>query len=99
MKLLSLLIFIFWAPFASAIPNPASVHCVQHGGKLFILDQGGQVGFCLFRDLSYCEEWHYFRGTCHPETYFLPEKRKGTTYCFTEEGKENLIIYLCKAKK
>lgn len=48
--------------------NPASVFCEENGGKLEIrtLEDGGQVGFCLFEDGSECEEWDYYRGDCQP---------------------------------
>lgn len=49
------------------MPNPASVHCTDEGGKLEIRDEaGGQVGYCLFPDGAECEEWAYFRGECAP---------------------------------
>lgn len=53
---------------AASIPNPASVYCGQHGGRLDFREdeQGGVQGFCLFADGSECEEWAYFRGECAP---------------------------------
>lgn len=49
------------------MPNPASQHCADQGGKLEIRDEaGGQVGYCLFPDGSECEEWAFFRGGCAP---------------------------------
>ncbi len=56
-------------PTAEAnLPNPASVHCEQSGGKLeFRQDEsGGIFGVCIFPDGSECEEWAYFRGECQP---------------------------------
>ena len=51
----------------AGMPNPASVHCGQEGGKLQIRDEeGGQVGYCIFEDGSECEEWAFFRGDCKP---------------------------------
>lgn len=47
------------------IANPASVFCVQQGGKLVIKEDGaGQLGICNFDDGSYCEEWAYYRNEC-----------------------------------
>lgn len=47
------------------MPNPASKHCAESGGKVDIRDeQNGQVGYCVFNDGSECEEWAYFRGEC-----------------------------------
>ncbi len=49
------------------MPNPASVHCADQGGKLEIRDEAmGQVGYCMFPDGSECEEWAFFNGECAP---------------------------------
>jgi putative hemolysin len=50
------------------MPNPASVHCEQNGGKVeFRQDaSGGVFGMCVFPDGSECDEWAYFRGECRP---------------------------------
>jgi len=50
------------------MPNPASVHCEQNGGKLDLRqDQsGGVTGVCVFPDGSECDEWAYFRNECKP---------------------------------
>ena len=47
------------------IANPASVNCIDNGGKLSIVDKPeGQVGMCTLSDGTVCEEWAYFRGEC-----------------------------------
>lgn len=53
---------------AATMPNPASVYCEEHGGKLeFRQDAaGGVAGICVFPDGSECEEWAYYRGECQP---------------------------------
>jgi putative hemolysin len=45
------------------MPNPASVHCTQQGGRLEIRTNkdGGQFGVCLFSDGRQCEEWALLR--------------------------------------
>jgi putative hemolysin len=49
------------APLTS-IANPASVHCIERGGRLEIVDeQGGQIGFCVLPDGRRVEEWAYYR--------------------------------------
>jgi putative hemolysin len=50
------------------MPNPASVHCTDNGGKLEIRQDanGGEYGMCVFADGSECEEWAFFRGECAP---------------------------------
>ncbi len=53
---------------AANLPNPASVHCEQNGGKLELRQDptGGVAGICVFSDGSECDEWAYFRGQCKP---------------------------------
>lgn len=48
------------------IANPASVYCVENGGKLEIRTgkNGGQVGYCKFNNGKECEEWAFFRKEC-----------------------------------
>jgi len=49
------------------MPNPASVHCEQNGGKLELRqDASGGGGVCIFPDGSECDEWAYYRGDCKP---------------------------------
>jgi putative hemolysin len=50
----------------SQMANPASVYCVQNGGKSEIktAPDGSQTGYCKFDDGSECEEWAYFRKEC-----------------------------------
>lgn len=57
-----------------SIANPASVYCVDQGGKLEIREdrEGNQAGFCVFSDGSECEEWAYFRHECNPNTTATP---------------------------
>jgi putative hemolysin len=52
----------------TGLPNPASVHCEQNGGKLELRQDaaGGVSGICHFNDGSECEEWAFFRGECSP---------------------------------
>jgi putative hemolysin len=52
----------------AGLPNPASVYCEEHGGKLEIRTaaDGGQTGICVFSDGSECDEWPFFRGECKP---------------------------------
>lgn len=53
---------------ATGIANPASGFCTQNNGKLLIRRdaQGAEAGYCVFTDLSYCEEWSYYRAQCKP---------------------------------
>ncbi len=47
------------------MPNPASVHCAESGGRLVIVeDASGQRGMCVFSGRSVCEEWDFYHGRC-----------------------------------
>lgn len=51
--------------------NPASLHCLNAGGKLEIRtgSSGGQYGVCHMPDGNSCEEWSFFRtGQCTAES-------------------------------
>jgi len=50
----------------AGMANPASVYCVDQGGKLEIREgDGGQYGMCVFPDGRECDEWGFFRsGVC-----------------------------------
>ena len=54
------------------LANPAAVYCQEQGGNLEnrILD-GGTKSFCVFEDLSECEEWQFYRNEC----------QKGERFC------------------
>ena len=42
--------------------NPASVYCINQGGKLEIRNETyGQVGYCHLKNGQVVEEWEYFR--------------------------------------
>ncbi|WP_293764618.1 DUF333 domain-containing protein [uncultured Aquitalea sp.] len=42
--------------------NPASVFCIQQGGKLEIRkESNGEAGYCHLPDGKVVEEWAYFR--------------------------------------
>ena len=45
------------------MPNPASVHCTEAGGRSEIRTRadGAQFGVCVFADGRQCEEWALFR--------------------------------------
>lgn len=48
------------------IANPASVHCVEVGGRNVTetLPSGSEFGLCLFEDNRQCGQWALFRGEC-----------------------------------
>ena len=48
------------------MPNPASVHCNERGGRLEIVKdaQGNESGICHLPDGTVCEEWALFRNEC-----------------------------------
>ncbi len=50
-----------------AIANPASVYCVQQGGRIEIVDtKKGQIGICILPDGRRIEEWKLFRSKNQP---------------------------------
>jgi len=52
---------------STGLANPASVNCIDKGGKLSIENgaDGGEVGYCTMPNGAKCEEWAFFRsGTC-----------------------------------
>lgn len=49
------------------LANPASVNCVEKGGKLEMRkSENGTYGLCVWEGLGECEEWTYFQGECNP---------------------------------
>lgn len=71
------------------LANPASVNCLEKGGRLGIHKRGdgGEYGICTFADGRQCEEWALWRGECPPEgvavaTDASPEER----YCLITGG-------------
>ena len=71
-RILVSVLILLWAAGAGAQPqlaNPASVNCIQQGGKLMIerRPNGGEFGVCVFADNHQCEEWALLRGEC-PKT-------------------------------
>lgn len=67
--------FVAAATLASAdgatlpvLANPASVYCVQQGGRL-VIRRGpkGETGICVLPDGRRIEEWKFFRAARHPK--------------------------------
>jgi putative hemolysin len=50
----------------SKIANPASVYCVEVGGRVVIRKDkaGNEYGICVFKDGKECDEWALLRGQC-----------------------------------
>jgi len=50
---------------ATEMANPASVHCINAGGKLTMKrTPQGEFGMCKLPSGKVCEEWALFRGEC-----------------------------------
>jgi len=78
---------------AAGMANPASVACVNAGGKLEIKTDasGGQYGMCTFANGTSCEEWALFRNEgCKAgvaaATTTAAEGKKMVTLTDTENG-------------
>lgn len=49
-------------PVEKTIANPASVYCVEQGGRVEIVTtEKGQLGICVLPDGRRIEEWAFFR--------------------------------------
>lgn len=50
----------------AGLPNPASVYCIDQGGRLEVREdsEGNQHGVCILPDGRECEEWSYYGGQC-----------------------------------
>jgi len=72
------------------IANPASVNCINNGGKLRVADgQNGQYGICTLQDGTECEEWAYYRGECPAKQWECYEQN---TECCKGEGENKSCI-------
>ena len=60
------------------IANPASLYCESHNGKSEIrtLEDGFQIGYCIFSNKKECEEWAFYRGDCKQEIVQEAPKQK-----------------------
>jgi hypothetical protein len=55
------------APSALALPNPASVYCVQQGGRIEIIrEPQGERGICVLADGRRIDEWEFYRQSLSP---------------------------------
>lgn len=51
-------------PVERVIANPASVYCIQQGGRVEIAtSKKGQIGICALPDGRRIEEWTFFRAS------------------------------------
>lgn len=56
----------------NAAPNPASINCIEKGGRLEIRRAPiwpNEYGICKFDDGSECNEWGFFKGECKKGQY------------------------------
>lgn len=50
------------APARAGMANPASVYCIEQGGRLEIVrDDKGDRGVCILSDGRRVDEWEFFR--------------------------------------
>lgn len=76
MKHITLVLSLLVSTSALAMPNPASVNCIDNGGELQIREtyDGSQYGVCRWgteTEGSECEEWAFLRGECNPGECWL----------------------------
>lgn len=70
--------------------NPASVYCVEQGGKSVIQEdaQGNQIGYCQLPQ-GLVEEWHYFRS--HNNNLQDRQDNAGSTQKCISEAAQRLV--------
>jgi putative hemolysin len=74
---------------APRLANPASIHCLERGGKLTLLrrEDGGEYGVCIFADGRQCEEWALWRAECPPGGVAVPaDTAPAERYCLIRGG-------------
>lgn len=72
-----------------ALPNPASMNCINQGGRLKILKRGdgGEYGVCVFPNGRQCEEWALLRADCPPGGIVIGNTLSDEdTYCLITGG-------------
>lgn len=73
--------------------NPASNFCVQNGGTFELHDT---LGYCLFADGTFCEEWEFMKGNCKAgENPYVKETvlslgNPASLFCSTQGGQFEL---------
>ena len=61
------------------LANPASVKCVNEGGKLEEAKfEGGVDNYCVFSDNSKCFEWDFYKGQCKRGDLFIDIMKEGS---------------------
>jgi len=72
------------------VANPASLFCIEKGGKSQIVEtEAGQAGICKFDDGSECDEWAFFRKECQPgqtDNVQIPSGQTGITISGIKDG-------------
>lgn len=71
MKKAMILCAMLLAMSGLALPNPAYMFCVSHGGQIETRadKRGNQYGICMFNQdgmQSECDQWEFVRGQCAP---------------------------------
>ncbi len=64
------------------LANPASTYCIEQGGTLDIRtsNDGGQTGYCMFKNGNECEEWAYYRHECSPDQFTQKDTLQNTSW-------------------
>ena len=94
MKLCSLALVLLASSTGFAMPNPASVYCLEQGGTLEMRTtyDGSEYGVCRWgteTEGSECEEWALFRGACNEGECWLwgaDDNEDGTLNSFCRIG-------------
>lgn len=64
-------------PLRASMANPASLYCINHGGRSEIRrdEKHGEYGVCIFPDGSECEQWEFMRGLCKIKKEITKEEK------------------------
>ncbi|MEM2933613.1 MAG: DUF333 domain-containing protein [Methanocellales archaeon] len=83
------------------LPNPASIYCLEQGGKLEIRKdkEGNEYGVCVFPDGSECEEWEFYRGECKPLSNFCGWSTYGNCSSDLDCIKSGCSGQVCQSKQ
>lgn len=84
------------------IANPASVYCINQGGRLEIRKdkQQNEYGVCIFTSGKECEEWAFFRGECPqtgPTASFCGSSTKGECTTNTDCATGGCSSQICQS--
>src|SRR5262249_48146981 len=96
MKMIITIILMITSFTVFALANPAATNCINQGYKYLLIKN---IGYCIFPDHSYCEEWAFFRGQCKPgqkkQVKNLAPKKISLVRIIPHKANHHFIIKQC----